>query len=181
VKRPSRRVTAAGTAVAAALGTVLLSVCSHFSPVQSVVPYTPSDGVGATLDNLAVRNLLIVSGGAGKPGVLSGALINTGSSELQVTFAAIGGTTSSAPVPVAPGTLVRIGDGDGAVHIQFPTVAAAPGAIEKVSVGTPETGPSVLDVPVLNPALEYSTLTPTPEPTPSTTESPTPSDTATAP
>jgi hypothetical protein len=82
---------------------------------------------------------------------------------------------------VPPGQLVRIGEGDGAVHIQFASVAAAPGAIEKVSVATPETGPSVLDVPVLNPALEYSTITPTPEPTATETATATPSEAPTAP
>src|SRR5450432_1790444 len=109
VKRPTRRhITATGLLVAA-LGTALLAGCSERSPVQSVVPYTPGDGVEANLSSLAVRNLLVVSAGQG-------------------TFTAAGDTTASTPVTVPPGQLVQLGDGDGQVQIQFAKVSVAPGS-----------------------------------------------------
>lgn len=173
MKRPSRRVTAAGAAVAVTLGTAALSGCSHFSPVQSVQPYTPADGVVANLGPLAVRNLLIVSAGADQPGVLSGALINTGTTEVAVTFTTAGSTAASDPVQVPAGRLVTLGDGSGAIHIQISAVQAPPGALEQVAVATPETGPSTLQVPVLSPNLQYATITPTPTPTDTPTDTPT--------
>jgi hypothetical protein len=178
VKRPTRRLAAAAFVLAAALGSTVLAGCSLRSPVQSVIPYQPSDGIQVTLSSLAVRDLLIVSSGAGAPGVLSGALVNEGSSAVQVSFAPSGATSASTPITVPPGQLVSLGGGTNAVHIQFPSVAAAPGALEPLEISTPQTGPSLLSVPVLDPVLEYATLTPTATPTSAPTS--TPSDTASA-
>jgi hypothetical protein len=179
VKRPTRRLVTVALALTAALGSTVLAGCSERSPVQSVVPYQPSDGIQATLSSLAVRNLLIVSSGAGAPGVLSGALVNEGSSAVQVSFAPSGATTASTPITVPPGQLVSIGDGAHAVHIQFSSVTAPPGSLQSLEVSTPQTGPSLLSVPVLDPVLQYATLTPTTAPTATPGESGSPSATPT--
>jgi hypothetical protein len=172
VKRPTRRLAAAAFVLTAAVGSTVLAGCSERSPVQSVIPYQPSDGIEANLSTLAVRNLLIVSSGPGAPGVLSGALVNEGSSPVQVSFAPTGATSASTPITVPPGQLVSLGDGTNAVHVQFASITAAPGSLQSLEVSTPQTGPSVLSVPVLDPVLEYATLTPTPTSTPSSTGSP---------
>ncbi len=165
MKRPTRRHTIAATALAAALAASLLAGCSERSPVQSTVPYQPSDGVDVTLHTLDLRDLLVVSEGASKPGVLIGALVNTGPVEVQVSFAPAGATAASSPVSVAPGQLVQLGNGDGQTQVQFASVSAPPGGIQRMQVSTPATGPALVDVPVLAPTLEYATITPTPEPT----------------
>lgn len=177
MKRPTRRLTASTAALTAALGSLVLSGCALRSPVQSIKPYQPSDGVVANLDTLAVRNLLVVSEGNGKPGVLSGALVNNGTTEVDVTFTPANATTPSEPVPVPPGQLVKLGNDAGAVHVQISAVAAAAGANLLMSVTTPQTGPSTLNVPVLSPTLEYATITPSATPsepaTPEASASPT--------
>jgi hypothetical protein len=192
VKRPSRRpARSASTAgpskklatrsTAAVAGTValvaaslVLSACSERSPINAK-PYAPSDGVDATLSSLDVRDLLVVSAGANQPGVLSGALVNSGTSAVSVTFQASGQSNTSAPVPVPAGGVVELGSSDGQVQVQIPQVQAAPGALTQLQVTTPGNGPTLLGVPVLDPTLQYATITPTPEPTTSS-----PTDTATA-
>jgi hypothetical protein len=165
VKRPTRRHTIAATVLALAITSSALAGCSERSPVQSTVPYQPSDGVDVNLHTLDLRDLLLVSEGAGKPGVMVGALVNTGPVQVDVSFAPVGATAASSPVTVAPGQLVQLGNGDGQTQVQFATVTAPPGGIQRVQVSTPATGPALVDVPVLPPTLEYSTITPTPEPT----------------
>ncbi|MFL6100201.1 MAG: hypothetical protein ACJ71T_09635 [Actinomycetales bacterium] len=184
-RRPVSRMSALGTVLVALLGCLGLvgglGGCSERSPIQSVEPYDPTDGLIVNLGSLAVRNLLVVSAGSGQPGVVSGALVNTGTSDLSVSFTAQGDSGTSAPVSVPAGQLVRLGSGNGATSVQFATVSVAPGGLLAVRVSTPPTGPRVLEVPVLSPSREYATITPTPQPTTAPTDTPTgtPSDTPT--
>jgi hypothetical protein len=181
-RRPVSRASALGTVLAALLGCLALvgglAGCSERSPIQSVKPYDPTDGLVVNMGSLAVRDLLVVSAGTGQPGVVSGALVNTGTSDLTVSFTAQGDSATSAPVSVPAGQLVRLGSGNGATNVQFATVSVPPGGLLAVRVSTPPTGPRVLEVPVLTPSLEYSTITPTPQPTESATDTPTETPTA---
>jgi hypothetical protein len=183
VKRPQLRLSVLGTSLVAALLSLAaagtLAACSERSPIQSVQPYNPTDGLVANVGPLAVRDLLVVSAGKGQPGVVSGALVNTGTSDLTVTFSASGDSAATAPVSVPAGQIVRLGPGNGATNVQFSTVEVAPGDLLAVRVATPPTGPRVLEVPVLSPQLEYATITPTPVQTasPSDTGSGTPTET----
>ena len=47
-----------------ALSAVLLSGCSLTAEIANLEPYDPSDGVGVTLGDVAVRNALLVTAAA---------------------------------------------------------------------------------------------------------------------
>ena len=132
MKRPSRRASALGAAALAMAGSLTLAACSERSPEQSTMPYDPSDGVVANLGSLAVRNLLVVSAGQGQPGVVSGALVNSGTGDLTVTFSTSGG--AAPPVTVPAGQVVRLGSGEGASNVQFQAVSSPPGSLLAVRV-----------------------------------------------
>lgn len=50
------------SSIAAAVVTMLtLTGCGFFTPVATMKPYDPSDGVGADLGDLALRNILLIA------------------------------------------------------------------------------------------------------------------------
>src|SRR4051812_37295651 len=72
----------------ALLGAVLaVSACQTQSPVQTDASYSPADGVGVDLGVVQVRDLVIISAGKDKPGVLSGAVSNTSGEKQRLAFA----------------------------------------------------------------------------------------------
>lgn len=103
-----RRVALAG---ALAAGTLALGGCAVNSPQTTLVRYAPADGIEMDGEALDARDVLVVSNGDGAPGVVSGALVNSGTEPLTVTVTVAG--QPAGEVTVEPGTSARL-DGVGA-------------------------------------------------------------------
>jgi hypothetical protein len=153
----------------AALGAALaLSACSTQSPTQTNVSYNAADGVPVDLGDVQLRDLVVISSGKDKPGVLSAALINTGASEQRVAFALPNASPVEAVAP--PHSEQRLSDG---TQVQLASVPASPGDVITLTVQSPNAPAVVVDVPVLSPSGYYATLGATAAPAQSTTSSPT--------
>lgn len=101
--RPRRRTALIS---ATALAAMALGGCQINSPVSTLLPYTPGDGIDMDGGSLAARDILVVSQGDGAPGVVSGSLINEGAEPQTVTVSVNG--TSVGDVTVAPHSLTRL-------------------------------------------------------------------------
>lgn len=155
--------------VAAIGAAVALSACQTQSPIQTDVTYNPADGVPVDLGAVQLRDLVVISSGKDKPGVVSAAVSNSGSSPVRIAFALPNGAPVYAEVP--GGSEQRL---SGSKQVQLPSVPVAPGDVVKLSVQAPSAPADVVDVPVLPPVDHYATMAPTAEPTASpSTSSPT--------
>jgi hypothetical protein len=146
------------TALAAALS---LSGCQVMSPIQTSVSYQPAEGVAVDLGDVQIRDLVVVTGAKGEVGTLSGMVVNNGTEPVTVSFAA---AASGSPVSaVAPAkSQTRLSGIEGTKAVTLPSIAAGPGGILKVTIGTPTAGASEVSVPVLAPDGYYATITPAP-------------------
>ncbi|MBK8470402.1 MAG: hypothetical protein WAR57_02860 [Candidatus Phosphoribacter sp.] len=142
---------------AAAASTIALSACSFFSPIQTDNKYIPGDGVPAQLGLVAARNLAIVSERAGGPGALTGAVLNQGDGQAQVSFL----TREDAEAGVAPASPISLGGREHKVvtGVVFEKVAKAPGSMADIYLVTSE-GRQLVSVPVLAPQGVYADLKP---------------------
>jgi hypothetical protein len=156
---PRRRLGVAAAALVAALG---LSACQVASPATTTYQYDPADGVSVQVGDVRVLDLLVVSEGAGAPGVVSGSVVNTAREEVEVTMAlqtADGRTDLSPALTVPPTTSVRA-DGEGEngsgepVRIDTVEVRAGQMVTLRVSTSTGET--ESRRVPVLLPEGSYA-------------------------
>lgn len=107
--RPRR----AAALVAAALSTLALTGCSLNSPTATMLEYAPADGVEADGEQLAVRDLLLVSQGQGASAVVSGSLVNQSDEQVTATVT-VDGETLSPEITLEPnGTASLAGGPDG--------------------------------------------------------------------
>lgn len=178
MKRPTRR----GLTLVMALAAPLLAGCG-LSPAGTTRPYAPSDGVSSAIGAVQVRNLLVVGSAANAPGVVSGALLNDGTTPVTVTVGLPGGEGTPVDVPAQGSVLLGAQTGAasaspgqaGAAVVQLASLPQPPGSFIDVTLSTPAAGTTTVNVPVLPPTLEYSTITPTgPSPTTTPTSPPEP-------
>lgn len=153
---PSARLTRLLVPVAVVGATLAMSACETQSPVQTEASYNPADGVPVDLGAVQLRDLVVISSGKGKPGVLVASMINTSGSEQKVMFQTGG---SASPVYAsAPGNSVeRL---SGTTPVQLPSVPVSPGDVLQMTVQTPTAPAVAVVVPVLSPHGYYATVTP---------------------
>jgi hypothetical protein len=163
VKRPLLPQSRASRAVAALVTATALTVttagCEVFSPTQTDIPYVPADGVQSDVGQVAVRDLVLVltdTGGA----MVSGGLVNAGKQSVTVQFAPQqqSGTGSGSEIRLGPGQGVNLAE----KGLQLSGVTAKPGTLVPVSVTTSAAGTTLLNVPAVQAAGYYATVTPGP-------------------
>lgn len=164
--RPSRRPgswTRRSTAAAAVAVALALTGCSATNPITTSEAYNVVDGVQESLsDTVAVRNLLVFTRGEGEPGVLVGALSNSGREDVQVTLRPEGAGSVTVDVP-ARGTVLL--GGDRGETVELATVGVAPGALLTVTASASGGGDVPIKVPVYDDTLpEYADVVPQAEP-----------------
>jgi hypothetical protein len=166
--------------VTAALA-VVLSGCSLLSPSIITEPYAAADGVNVDLpgSTVALRNLIVIGAEKGEPAVVLGAVVNSGSSDVEVSLQAdLGETTqpSQTVVRVNANSSVQLGPGQ-KFEMEIPELPVEPGANTTLSAATMTGGRTELTVPVLRPEDHYASITPAPTTPAPTTAEPTPSKT----
>lgn len=175
MKRPTR----IGLA-ALSVSVPLLGGCG-LSPMTTLIPYQPANGINTSVGQVQARDLLIVGSSAGKPGVVSGVLFNDQGPAVTVELSLAGG---GAPVSVdiPAGDSVRLGPAGGgpagggpagatstpgtqvSAVAQFPSLPQPAGAVVVLQLRTSSGAHTNVQVPVLPPTFEYSTITPSAEP-----------------
>lgn len=150
-----RRVLRAIGAALVGLGALSVSACA---PIMTDVAYAPSDGARVVLgDELTVENLLVLTTAEGEPALVVGAVTNRNGESSDVTFT-FGDADTAAPlttsVRVGPSETVLLdpANPDGQTMI-LDASPAAPGASLPVTVATPVSGSTTVEVTVLDGTL----------------------------
>ncbi|MFB9715173.1 hypothetical protein [Arthrobacter methylotrophus] len=163
---------------AVAIGLLSVTGCAYINPQQTNQQYSPSDGVREDLGSLQLRNMLIISTDANKPGRVIGAVFNTSSSDATLTLSGAGG--SQATVPVKAKSETYLNETTDAVILS--TSGGNPGSMASVTIKNGSDSRTV-QFPVLDASLkEYQQYLPTASasPSPSASGSATPSNGSTS-
>jgi len=155
------------TAVVITLGiTFGTTGCSLFAPQATTTRYEASDGVGADVGELAIRNAIVISDN-GKTGNLIVTVANNGSTghALGVQYKTATGRANTSIVVDAKKTVV-LGTGE-TTPLELKNIDSIPGSLMPIYFQYGEVPGRQLLVPVLTTAQSaYSTLGPTATPTP---------------
>lgn len=152
------RAAVAVSALALATG---LGACQLASPITTDLSYDPADGVSLDLEDVVVRDLLVISEGEGAPGTLSGLVVNRGTEEVTLTIQTDAGEEPLSPeVSVSPGTSVRLDgvdpvSGETGEPVAVPEVPGRAGTYLTVSILTSTGASDAARVPVLPPTGHY--------------------------
>lgn len=168
---------AVGLAVAVATGT---AGCNLIQPQATTKHYDASDGVGVTLGNLDVRNMMALTDNEGETASLMFALVNASSSpiDLHLWYNSNGARTEIPTITVDPTTQPLGFGGPGQPQLVLDKIGAVPGAVIEITLQAGDAATRLVQVPVLNTALpEYNGLEPSPVTTPQASPTPTPTST----
>lgn len=157
--RPRARALAVLPVAGALVAAGAVSGCSYLSPTTTALEYNPSDGVSASVGSVIARNLVVV-GSKGSEGLVSGALVNQGSSSSTVTI-----TSADQPQPVTvdvpPGQLVTLGGAGSGATVVVGNLKQAAGTIMPITMTSPSGGDVTVRLPIVPAQFAYATVTPT--------------------
>ena len=134
--------------------------CSATNPIQTERPYSPSDGVRASLGPLQTTNLLVVGTAKGSAAAVSGGLVNTGADPLTVSVS-VSGESTTFTVPGNGSVLIGTGSGTGRT-MAISSLDVDPGSLTTVTLKVPSAGSSTVQVPVVDGSLPQYTAVLTP-------------------
>ena len=140
---------------------VLLSGCTFTAEIANLEPYDPSDGVGATLDDVAVRNAMLITSDGGEANLVMTVVNESGEeTELVVQFGEGDGRQTATLVLPAQPELTQVGTSlDNQLVVEDADLIA--GALYPVYFQHGTVQGEQLNVPVLDGTLpEYELLVP---------------------
>lgn len=146
------------------IGAMAFTGCSAINPQSTTTIYSASDGVRLDMGQMELRNVLVISDGAGEPGRVAGSFYNQSDSDITLTFSGAAG--SQTEITVKPGIPVILNSDNDAALLS--TVEQPPGSVESLELRTSgaESQTATLQVPILDGTLnEYKDLVPTRAPT----------------
>jgi hypothetical protein len=143
------------------LGAVLLSGCTFTAEIANLEPYDPSDGVGATLDDVAIRNAMLITSNGGEANLVITVVNESGEdTELVVQFGEGDSRQTATLVLPAQPELTQVGTSlDNQLVVEDADLIA--GALFPVYFQHGDVQGEQLNVPVLDGTLpEYELLVP---------------------
>lgn len=156
----SRAARAAATAVLAASIAVGTTGCVFITPTATLNYYDPSDGVGATIGDVRVLNMVGIINEDGHAISLVTALHNNGRITNVTIQVDSDGEPQTITQPVLSGETVEFGTTPDAEQIVVLNPDVAAGGLLPVYVQQGDTEGELLLVPVLEATGEYSELAP---------------------
>jgi hypothetical protein len=143
------------------LAAVLLSGCTFTAEIANLEPYDPSDGVGATLDDVSIRNAMLITSDGGEANLVMSVVNESGEeTELVVQFGEGDGRQTATLVLPAQPELTQVGTSlDKQLVVEDVDLIA--GALYPVYFQHGTVQGEQLNVPVLDGTLpEYELLVP---------------------
>jgi hypothetical protein len=100
----------AHTVTIGTLAAALISGCTFTAEIANLEPYDPSDGVGATLEDVAVRNALLITSDGGEANLVMTVVNSSGEdTELVIQFGEGAGRQTATLVLPAQPELTQVG------------------------------------------------------------------------
>ena len=153
------------TKSAAAIALVLvLAACGAGRNAATLKPYTPTDGVQGTAQNIKVRDVVLVSLPDGT-GVLVATAVQTGSVQDRITGISVNGKPASlAPASpiLAQNSPIRFSGDTANASADIPGLNAHPGTQVKIEFTFQSSGTLTLDALVRDNKDEFASVTSTP-------------------
>jgi hypothetical protein len=148
-------------AAAVAVTVLALTGCTFITPIATQKPYDPSDGVGADIGDLALRNVLLIANDANEATLVM-TVVNNGDEDIVLNLQYGDQATRLNQSLTLPGgqTRTRVGDDPGTSIIIFHE-SVIPGGLFPIYAEYGAVPGEVILVPVLDGSLsEYELYVP---------------------